>query len=147
MEGSNLLRRRRAAAAAGGAVGVAWVASLLVAASLRRARGTSMAPTLHDGQLVVVVPARLRAPRVGDVVVARDPRNPRARSWIKRIAVAGPAVHAAPHPVLPGRTVDLLVDDDEVLLLGDNPAASTDGRHVGATPRSAVTHVVVWPRT
>lgn len=105
-----------------------------------------MAPTLADGQLVVVLPSRVRRPRPGDVVVAQDPRRREGRSWIKRVAAIGPAVHTAPHPVLPDRTVDVLVDEGQVLLLGDNAEASTDGRQLGPTPLADVTHVVVWPR-
>lgn len=122
-----------------------WAAALGLNHSLRRAVGNSMEPTLTDGQLVVVLPARLRRPRVGDIVVAHAPAAARVPTWIKRVAAIGPAVFAAPHPVVPGRTVDVLVDDGEVLLLGDNPAESTDGRQYGSTLLDDITHVVVWP--
>jgi hypothetical protein len=36
-------------------------------------RGTSMGPSLLEGDLVVTVSPRLRAPRPGDVVVAAEP--------------------------------------------------------------------------
>lgn len=109
--------------------------------SLRRARGDSMLPTLRDGQTVVVVPTALHPPRAGDVVVARDPTDQDGRPWIKRIAVVGPASHVLDDL----RDVD--VPAGHVLLLGDNASASTDGRLVGPTPASDVTHVVVWPRS
>jgi signal peptidase I len=126
------------------ALAVAWPVALVLNRSLRRAQGSSMEPTLAHGQLVVVAPARWRRPRVGDVVVAQNPRG-EAGSWIKRVGMIGPGVATAPHPVVPGRTIDVLVDDDQVLLLGDNPKHSTDGRHLGATSLSGVTHVVIWP--
>ncbi len=105
-----------------------------------------MVPTLRDGQTIVVLPVRLRAPREGDVVVARDPRGGE-RSWIKRLVAVGPAIVPVAHPAVPGRLLDTLVDDGQVLLLGDNAAGSTDGRQVGPTDLQDVTHVVVWPRT
>jgi nickel-type superoxide dismutase maturation protease len=88
-------------------------------------RGRSMAPTLLPGDRLLI--ARL-APRVGDVVVAADPRDSR-RELIKRVA----------------RT-----DASGVHLSGDNRAFSTDTRAFGALPRDAVTMRAVfryWPRS
>ena len=88
-------------------------------------RGRSMAPTLLPGDRLLV--ARL-APRLGDVVVATDPCDPR-RELIKRVARA---------------------DASGVHLRGDNPAFSTDTRVFGALPRDAATWRAVlryWPRT
>lgn len=141
---ANLLRRFGGLAPVLGTVGGLWAVALAGRASLRRARGTSMVPTLEDGQTVVVLPARLRPPRVGDVVVARDPRGGE-RSWIKRVSAIGPGVVDLPHPVVPGSTVGQLLDEGQVLLLGDNPDESTDGRQIGPTALHDVTHVVVWP--
>jgi nickel-type superoxide dismutase maturation protease len=111
------------------------IGSLLVLAGLamltRRSldvvevRGRSMAPTLLPGDRLLV--ARL-PPRLGDVVVATDPRDPR-RELIKRVA----------------RT-----DASGVHLRGDNPAFSTDTRAFGALPSNAVTWRAViryWPRS
>jgi signal peptidase I len=72
-------------------------------------RGTSMAPTLLPGERLLVV-RRRGAPRVGDVVLAADPRDPE-RELVKRVAV---------------------VRDGEITLRGDSPAASTDSRVFGA---------------
>ncbi|MDQ3689455.1 MAG: S26 family signal peptidase [Chloroflexota bacterium] len=86
-------------------------------------RGRSMVPTLIPGDRLVA--ARL-APRVGDVVLARDPREP-SRELIKRA---------------------VRVDGGGVLLRGDNPAASTDGRTFGSVPAATVRWRVVlryWP--
>jgi nickel-type superoxide dismutase maturation protease len=69
-------------------------------------RGRSMAPTLLPGDRLLVMRAR---PRLGDVVVAPDPRDGR-RELVKRVAAAGP--HG-------------------VTLRGDNPVGSTDARTFG----------------
>ena len=68
-----------------------------------------MRPALEPGEVVVVVPAWLRRPRPGDVVVVTDPREP-TRTVIKRVAATGPG---------------------GLRVLGDNPAASTDSRTFG----------------
>ena len=76
-------------------------------------RGRSMAPTLRPGDRLLV--ARLPA-RVGDVVLATDPRAP-GRELIKRVAA---------------------VDAFGVQLRGDNPAASADGRTFGGVAIGAI---------
>lgn len=86
-------------------------------------RGRSMAPTLLPGDRLVVAWSR---PRVGDVVLAADPRAPE-RELIKRV----------------GR-----ISTRGVELLGDNPAASTDARTFGRLPHGAVRWRVLgrtWP--
>ncbi|MEO5986520.1 MAG: nickel-type superoxide dismutase maturation protease [Candidatus Limnocylindria bacterium] len=89
-------------------------------------RGASMEPTLHPGDRLLLV--RLQGvPRAGQVVVARDPRDP-SRELVKRVAV---------------------VDERGVELRGDNPSRSTDGRAFGRVPISAVRWRAVvryWPR-
>jgi len=84
-----------------------------------------MLPALAPGDYVVVdtrAYAR-RAPPPGEVVLARDPREP-SREIAKR--VAGPD------------------DAAGVILLGDNPAASTDSRDFGPVSPDGVTGRVVW---
>ena len=82
--------------------------------------GDSMLPALLPGdRLLVLCPARLR---VGDVVAVADPRMP-ARTMVKRVAERGP---------------------DGVTVLGDNPAASTDSRHLGPVPRAAIVGRAVY---
>ena len=77
--------------------------------------GASMEPTVREGDWLLV--RRLRGtPKVGEVVVAVDPREPQ-RLLVKRVsAIAG----------------------DRVTLAGDQPDRSTDSRHFGALPRSAI---------
>ncbi len=114
--------------------GLGWsllvIAGAAAAAAWRRldvvtVRGTSMAPTLLPGERLLV--ARLsRAPRVGDVVLAADPRDPQ-RELVKRVA---------------------LVRDGEIVLRGDSPAASTDSRAFGALPSDRIEWRVLaryWP--
>ena len=111
----------------GSLIGLLLASAALLAARRRldvvQVRGRSMAPTLLPGDRLLV--ARLPA-RVGDVVLADDPRDPR-RELIKRVAA---------------------IDAAGVFLRGDNPAASTDARTFGALPREAISWRVVgryWP--
>jgi nickel-type superoxide dismutase maturation protease len=89
-----------------------WVVLAIVAAVAARrwfdvveVRGRSMAPTLLPGDRLLVVRMH-RAPRVGEVFLAPDPREPR-RELVKRVAG---------------------VRSGGIELRGDNVAASTDAR-------------------
>lgn len=102
-----------------------------------RVRGRSMEPTLHHGDLVLVVKWRSRVERVapGEVVLARAPPIDRGPSVlvVKRVAALGSSG---------GSTV--------VRLLGDAGDQSRDSRVFGDLPLSAVEGVVVarlapWP--
>jgi nickel-type superoxide dismutase maturation protease len=86
-------------------------------------RGRSMASTLLPGDRLLVVRA---PPRVGDVVLAPDPREP-SRELIKRVVA---------------------VDAIGVRLRGDNVTASTDERTFGTVSLDAVEWRAVvrfWP--
>lgn len=78
-----------------------------------------MEPTLTPGDRVLVL--RLR-PRPGDVIALLDPRGA-TRTILKRVAA---------------------IDGDELTVLGDNAAASTDSRTFGPVPRSSVLGRVVY---
>ena len=83
-------------------------------------QGGSMAPTLLPGEWLLVerrTYAR-RPPRVGEIVLAADPRDP-TRELIKRVAA------------LDGET-------GLVELVGDAPDASTDSRAFGALPVTSI---------
>jgi signal peptidase I len=84
--------------------------------------GTSMEPAYSPGDRVLV--NRLAywrsSPRIGDVVVVRDPQQPE-RWLLKRVA--------PPPAQLPA---------DEVWLLGDNAKGSRDSRQFGAIPRALI---------
>lgn len=89
-------------------------------------RGRSMAPSLLPGDRVLVL-RTAGPPRLGDVVLAPDPRDPR-RELVKRVAS---------------------VDRFGVTLRGDNPAFSTDARAFGSIPAASVRWRAIlryWPR-
>jgi nickel-type superoxide dismutase maturation protease len=75
-----------------------------------------MEPALREGDWLIVAPLR-RSPSPGDIVLARDPREP-DRLVLKRVAA---------------------VEDGRCTLLGDHPEASTDSRVFGPVP---VEHVL-----
>jgi nickel-type superoxide dismutase maturation protease len=88
-------------------------------------RGRSMMPTLFPGDRLLAL-RRWRSPRLGQVVIAPDPRDP-SRELVKRVAS---------------------IDAAGVTLRGDNPAFSTDGRAFGPVPADQVGWSIVariWP--
>lgn len=113
---------------AGVLAAAAGLAALLLAARNFDAvavRGRSMAPALLPGDRLIVV-RRRHGPRIGEVVVVADPREP-DRELIKRVAAVG---------------------SSKVTLVGDNRSRSTDARIFGPVPASAVSWRVVlryWP--
>lgn len=82
-------------------------------------QGHSMEPTLCSGDWLLVDPYAYvpRTPRVGELAVARDPRDPR-RVIVKRVAAVGA--------------------DERVALAGDHPAHADDATRIGAVDRSAI---------
>ncbi len=105
-------------------VGLAGAVALAVAWAVVRPRqvvveGRSMEPTLAPGDRLLVVRARHLHP--GDVVAVRDLTEAR-RVLVKRISA---------------------VLEDEIVVRGDNPEASTDSRSFGPVPSGAVLGRVV----
>lgn len=129
-----------------------------------RVEGSSMEPTLHDGELVVVyrLAYRWQAPERGDIVVFRFPLDP-DRRFIKRIiglpgdsiAVHGGQVwvngEALDEPYIaapPRYDGEWQVQDDEVFVLGDNRNNSSDSQNWGPLPvRDLIGKAVLvyWP--
>jgi signal peptidase I len=118
-----------------------WVllgATVAAAAAFRAFRvevaGRSMLPTLRPGDWLVAT--RRGSIRRGSVVVLRHPR--RGLDLVKRVAS------------VPGdRVPDGILGPEEYLVVGDNPAASTDGRAFGPVAREGIEGVVrfrYWPR-
>jgi nickel-type superoxide dismutase maturation protease len=101
----------------------ALASGLVMVAARKRCRrylvaGHSMEPTIRDGDWVLVdaTAYAARRPRIGDVVVAIDPREP-ARAVFKRVARRNP---------------------NGLWLLGDSPQHSTDSRDFGWVGDEAV---------
>jgi nickel-type superoxide dismutase maturation protease len=116
--------------------GLALGAGLAGAVAARRwldiieVQGASMAPTLLPGDWLIVERRTYawRAPRVGEIVLAADPREA-DRELIKRVAAID----------LQTSTLDLR---------GDAPEASTDSRTFGSVPMKGVQWRVIvryWP--
>jgi signal peptidase I len=146
-----------------GVAGLALVALGVLARRLARlepvlVQGDSMRPTLRPGQRVAVGPLD-RPPRRGDLVVLQGPGlevvkrvvglpGERVRLVAGRLQVDGVAVA---EPYLAGGAggdLDLRLGGDQYLVLGDNRAASTDGRDFGPVPAQALTARVrfaYWP--
>ena len=106
-----------------------WALVWTINRSLVAVRGPSMSPTLRPGERLLTLPARLLRPRPGMVVVVEDPWQP-GHLVVKRIA-----------------RIDEQAPVRQVLVLGDNPEASTDGRAWGPIGHDAVRRAVVarWP--
>ena len=129
-----------------------------------RVEGSSMEPTLHDGELVVVsrLAYRWETPTRGDIVVFRFPLDPNRR-FIKRIiGLPGDAIAVhdgkvwvngtpldEPYIAAPPRySGDWQIRADEVFVLGDNRNNSSDSQNWGALPLREVIGkavLVYWP--
>ncbi|MFE0191448.1 S26 family signal peptidase [Streptomyces sp. NPDC058989] len=153
-------------ALAGGVPVLAAFVLVLTATALRRrlvavtVRGASMEPAYRDGDRVLVRRGRLPAP--GQVVVVTDlpdtgPTADAATAPVRATAaraVPGPAlvikrVAAVPGDPVPRDRVAALagvperyVPRGQLVLLGDNPAASFDSRHRGYFPAACVVGTV-----
>ncbi|MDP2858257.1 MAG: signal peptidase I [Bacillota bacterium] len=130
-----------------------------------RVDGPSMEPTFHTGDMLIVnkFGYRFSAPKRGDVIVFRYPRQPQ-KDYVKRvIAVAGetievrmgrlyvngqlfeegfttkPSISSFPRTEVPSGSV---------FVLGDNRSNSEDSRYFGAVPLGNIkgrAMVVYWP--
>ncbi len=106
--------RLRLAAAAAAVMVASAAAAVLIRPRRVLVEGLSMTPTLQPGDRLLVV--RRPGPRHGAVVAVTDPRTP-SRVLVKRVtSLVG----------------------DEVVVHGDNPAASTDSRDFGPVARRAL---------
>jgi signal peptidase I len=111
--------------------------------------GSSMAPTLADGDRVLVHRTRLAAIDVGQLVVAEPPAGGRwgairpSRWLIKRAAaVPGDPVPRDGAPALRDLPEER-VPRGRIVLLGDNPEESLDSRFCGYFRDEQVVGVVV----
>ena len=116
------------------------VAVLARVATRVQVEGPSMAPALCAGDRVLVnrLAYRLGPPRPGEIVLARVSAVPGGLT-VKRVA------GACTNPSANGTRA---AGTEWLLLLGDNPTASTDSRHFGPVPRAAIRGRVwyrYWP--
>nr|BFE59003.1 hypothetical protein GCM10020063_035290 [Dactylosporangium thailandense] len=103
-----------------------------------RVSGGSMAPALHDGDLLLARRYRGQPLRVGDIVVLHRPTGPVRLPPGARIQ-AGPVA-----PQRPGRLVKRvagLVGPDAMIVLGDSPGY--DSRLFGPVPVATTIGVMV----
>jgi len=128
-------------------------------------RGSSMSPTIHDGDRILVQPWSyvLGEIRRGDVVVLRYPLDPRV-DYIKRvIGLPGDRVTLADGRVWVngslldepyvsnvdrGAYVTTIVDEGKCFVLGDNRPRSSDSREFGLVPLDLLRGRVdlrLWP--
>jgi signal peptidase I len=104
-------------------------------------RGSSMEPTLHDGDSVIGLGGR--RPRRGRVAVAVHPRRP-GFEMVKRVAgVPRDVVQVLPDGSRLAEPVPL--GAGEWFLLGDAPGDSTDSRSFGPVRGEHIRGVVVLP--
>lgn len=99
-------------------------------------RGTSMAPTLHPQDRILVRVGRL--PKPGEIVVFRAP-DPDwdGLPWLVKRVAAGPG-QALPPDLAAGRLAgERIVRDACVVMRGDNPV-SQDSRQLGYVPFDAI---------
>ncbi len=129
-----------------------------------RVDGTSMEPTLHTGEYVVVnkFSYRFGEPHLGDVIVFHFPGNP-GQEYIKRIIgvpgdlvqveqghvyVNGAPIHEPYIAAQPNYQGSWTVPANSLFVLGDNRNNSSDSHSWGMVPYSYVVGKAVfiyWP--
>lgn len=128
-------RLRTLAVIGGGATLAAVVRSLAGSLQPVRVRGESMRPSLEPGDVVYAVGrssmwGRLYPPKVGAIALVDLPWE-HDRLAVKRLAAA------------PFEHVDGVADGDGWAVLGDQGVLSTDSRHHGRVPDSAILGIVL----
>ncbi len=126
-----------------------------------RIMGTSMLPTLRDGEFVFVYRLAYwrHPPQRGDIIVFRHPLNPK-RTLVKRVIglpgetvgihdgqvyidgqpLPEPYILASPHYTEP----PVRVGSDEVYVLGDNRNNSSDSHDWGLLKQKLIVGKAVW---
>jgi signal peptidase I len=131
-------------------------------------RGSSMDPTFHNGDYLIIdeLSYRFRSPKRGEVIVFRYPKDP-TQFFIKRIiglpgeTVSGEngvitverfgeriVLHEPYIASLTPDTFRITAGPNEYIVLGDNRGASADSRRWGVLPRDLIVGRViltVWP--
>ncbi len=129
-----------------------------------RVEGFSMEPTFHNGELVIVnkLAYRFSLPERGDVVIFHYPRNPK-EEFIKRvIGLPGEQISVRNGKVFingqeleepyiaspPNYTLEAIVPEGTVYVLGDNRNNSSDSHNWGSLPLDMIIGKAVfvyWP--
>ena len=129
-----------------------------------RVDGSSMEPTLHNGEFIIVnkLAYSLGKPALGDVIVFRFPNDP-GQDYIKRvIGVPGDRIEVSQGHVfvngkrldepyiaaMPNYSGDWTVPADALFVLGDNRNNSSDSRNWGPVTMEAVIGkalLIYWP--
>lgn len=142
---------------------ILFAAVNLVSARIR-VEGFSMEPTFHNGELVIVnkLAYRFSPPQRGDVVIFHYPRNPK-EEFIKRvIGLPGEQLSIREGKVFidgreleepyiaapPQYTVETIVPEGTVYVLGDNRNNSSDSHNWGSLPLDMIIGKAVfvyWP--
>ncbi len=100
--------------------------------------GSSMVPTFHDGDYLIIneIGYRFEEPERDEVIVFRYPKNP-SQFYIKRIIG------------LPGETINgTTLGENEYYVMGDNRNASSDSRYWGPLKRNLIigrAAIRLWP--
>jgi signal peptidase I len=128
-----------------------WALTCWTRRNLRvfRVAGASMLPSYRHGDMLVVRRVPPRVIRPGDVVVLdngeHDEPHPSATYWIIKRVAAIPGDVVSPGILPAGQ--DATVPPGQLVLLGDNPAQSTDSRHNGYFPASRTVGRVIGVRS
>ncbi|TSC66544.1 MAG: signal peptidase I [Microgenomates group bacterium Gr01-1014_80] len=144
----------------------------LFIAQPHKVSGSSMVPAFHDGDFILTdkVSYRVTGPKVGDVIVLKDPLD-ESKDFIKRIiATSGQTLKVEKNSIfingrpldenyLPGNTLtrngqflhegeSVIVAPGEYFVFGDNRGHSSDSREWGPIKKEAIVGKVFfryWP--
>lgn len=131
-----------------------------------RVDGSSMEPTLHSGEFILVdkVSYKIGRPEIGDVIVFHYPRDPK-QEYIKRViglpgdrvVISGGRVYVNGQPLdenyiaaPPAYEATWDVPQDALFVLGDNRNNSSDSHNWGTVPLEYVVGkavLIYWPPT
>ncbi len=131
-----------------------------------RVDGSSMEPTLHNGEFVLVdkLSYMIGKPQIGDVIVFHYPRDPK-QEYIKRViglpgdrvVITGGRVYVNGQPLdekyiaaPPAYEATWDVPQDALFVLGDNRNNSSDSHNWGTVPLDYVVGkavLIYWPIT
>jgi len=129
-----------------------------------RVDGSSMEPTLHNGEFVIVnkLTYKLGMPEIGDVVIFHPPSDPE-QEYVKRVIglpgdqvvitdgkvyVNGQLLEEDYITASSAKETNINVPEDAIFVLGDNRDNSQDSRNFGSVPLNYVVGKAVfiyWP--